>query len=95
MRNHLASTTHPNGMWVAGSLKSCMRSGKGCSIGSGVFTHVVLTKTLGALKAREIWERVYRRLDLWERGIHAVLVGYVLEEVRSSKGHVERREEEE
>ena len=48
-----------------------------------VFTHVVLKKTLGAHKAREIWERIDRRLDLWERGINAGLVGDALSEGRS------------
>ena len=40
-----------------------------------VFSHVVLTKTLGVRRAREIWARIMRRMDLWERGIHAGLVG--------------------
>ena len=38
-----------------------------------VFAHAVLTKTLGIRRAREIWTRITRRMDLWERGIHAVL----------------------
>ena len=40
-----------------------------------VFTHVVLTKTLGVRRAREIRARIMRRMDLWERGHHAGLVG--------------------
>ena len=40
-----------------------------------VFAHVVLTKTLGICRAREIWARITRRMDLWERGQHAGLVG--------------------
>ena len=40
-----------------------------------VFSHVFLTNTLGAHKAKEIQARINRRLDLWERGIHAGLVG--------------------
>ena len=40
-----------------------------------VFAHVVLTKTLGVRRAREIWGRITRRMDLWERGQHAALVG--------------------
>ena len=43
-----------------------------------VFAHVVLTKILGAHKAREIRARINRRIDLWERGIHADLVGDTL-----------------
>ena len=40
-----------------------------------IFEHVVLTKTLGVRRAREIWARITRRMDLWERGRHAGLVG--------------------
>ena len=40
-----------------------------------VFAHVVLTKMLGVRWAREIWARITRRMDLWERGQHAGLVG--------------------
>ena len=40
-----------------------------------VFAHVILTKTLGIRWAREIRARITRRIDLWERGQHAVLVG--------------------
>ena len=29
-----------------------------------VFAHVVLTKTLGILRAQEIWERITGRMDL-------------------------------
>ena len=58
-------------------------------------THVVLTKTLGSHKAREIMARIDRLVDLWERGIHAGLVGDVLEEGRAREGRVKRRVEEE
>ena len=47
-----------------------------------VFARVVLTRNLGACKAREIWASIKRRLDLLERGIHAGLVGGTLAEVR-------------
>ena len=40
-----------------------------------VFSHVVLTKTLGVRQSREIRARIMRHMDLWERGQHAVLVG--------------------
>ena len=40
-----------------------------------VFAHVVLTKTLGIYRAQEIRARITRRMDLWERGQHADLVG--------------------
>ena len=40
-----------------------------------IFGHVVLTKTLGVRRAQEIRARLMRRMDLWERGQHAGLVG--------------------
>ena len=40
-----------------------------------VFTHVILTKTLGVRRAREIRVRITRRMDFWERVLHAGLVG--------------------
>ena len=40
-----------------------------------VFTHVVLTNTLGVRRAKEIRAWITRRMELWEWGIHAVLVG--------------------
>ena len=58
-----------------------------------VFAHVVLTKILGACKIKEIRARIKRHLDLWERGIHAGLVGDELTEVRVREGHIERRKE--
>ena len=39
-----------------------------------VFAHVVLTKTLGVRRAREIRAWLTRKMDLWERGLHASLV---------------------
>ena len=40
-----------------------------------VFAHVVLTKTLGILRGREIRQRKTRRMELWEKGLHMGLVG--------------------
>ena len=40
-----------------------------------VFAHVVLTKTLGVRRYQDIWSRITRRMDLWERGIHTGMVG--------------------
>ena len=40
-----------------------------------VFSHVFLTKTLGVLRAKEIRAQITRHIDLWNRGIHAGLVG--------------------
>ena len=51
-----------------------------------VFAHVVLTKMLGVRRAREIWERITRRMDLWERGINAGLVGDAEAEGASREG---------
>ena len=56
-----------------------------------VFAHVVLTKTLGARKAREIQSRINRWLDLWDRGLHSGLVGDALTEGRSRNDCVSRR----
>ena len=44
-----------------------------------VFAHVVMTRTLSSRMAREIRVRINHRLELWERGIHAGIVGDVLE----------------
>ena len=38
-----------------------------------VFDHVILTKTLGIRRAREIRIRISRRIKIWERGLHAGL----------------------
>ena len=40
-----------------------------------VFSHVVITKTLGIHRSREIWAWISRRMDLLEGGIHKGLVG--------------------
>ena len=40
-----------------------------------VFAHVILTKMLGVHRAWEIRVRITRRMDLWERSLHAGLVG--------------------
>ena len=60
-----------------------------------VFAHLVLTKKIGARKAREIRARIDRQLDLCERGIHAGLVVDALAESRDQEGRVERRVEQE
>ena len=53
-----------------------------------VFAHVVLTKTLGVRRAREIRAWITRRMDLWERGQHAGLVGDAEAEGAARKGRV-------
>ena len=55
-----------------------------------IFNHVVLTNTLGARKAREIWARIDRQLELWERGIHTDLVRDDLKEGRYQEGRFKR-----
>ena len=40
-----------------------------------VFAHVVLTKTLGVRRAQETRAMIMRRMNLWGRGLHTVLVG--------------------
>ena len=56
---------------------------------------MVLTKILGARKAREIRARIDHQLDLWERGIHAGLMGYALTDGRTRKCRFTRSNEEE
>ena len=51
-----------------------------------VFAHVVLTKTLGVRRAREIPARITRRMDLWERVQHTGLVGDAEVEGADQKG---------
>ena len=59
-----------------------------------VFSHVVLTKTLVDHKAREIWARIDCQQDLWDRGIHAGLVGGALVEGRAREVRIKRRKKE-
>ena len=40
-----------------------------------VFSHVVLKKKLGVRRTKEIQDRITRRMEIWERGLHAGLVG--------------------
>ena len=40
-----------------------------------VFSHAVLTKKLGIRRAQAIRAQITRWMDLWERGLHAGLVG--------------------
>ena len=56
---------------------------------------MVLKRTLGTRKVREIQATIDRRLYFWERGIHAGLVGDALAEERVREGHTKRRDEEE
>ena len=51
-----------------------------------VFSHVVLTKTLGIHQAQEIQARITRRMDPWERDQHAGLVGDAEAEGTARKG---------
>ena len=39
-----------------------------------VFANVVLKKTLGVCRAKEIRDRITRRMDLWDRGLHVGLL---------------------
>ena len=60
-----------------------------------VFAHVILTKMLGVRRAREIRARITRRMDLWERGHHAGLVGDAEAEGDSHEGRATFSGEEE
>ena len=62
-----------------------------------IFTHVVLTKTLGVRRAWYIRSGITRRMDLWERGLHTGLVGDTKAEgatrgVRAASGREEEEE---
>ena len=51
-----------------------------------VFAHIVLTKMLGVRRAQEIRARIMRQMDLWEKGLHAGLVGDAEAEVAANEG---------
>ena len=57
-----------------------------------IFAHVILTQKPGTHQAKEILARISRRIDLWESGSHAVLVGGIEEEGASREGRVAREE---
>ena len=60
-----------------------------------VFAHVIITKTFGVHRAREIRARITRRMDLWERGHHAGLVGDAEAEGDEREGRAASSSEEE
>ena len=60
-----------------------------------VFAHVVLTKTLGVRRARNIRARITRSMDLWERRQHAGLVGDAEAEGGAREGRAASSGEEE
>ena len=51
-----------------------------------VFAHIVITKMLGVRRAQDIWAWITWRMDLWYRGLHAVLVGYAEAEGAAREG---------
>ena len=62
-----------------------------------VLSHIVLTNTLGVRRDQDIWARLMRRMDLWERGLHVGLVGDAeaegaTREVRAATGGEEEDE---
>ena len=60
-----------------------------------VFVHFVLKKMLGVHRAKEIWARITRRMNLWERGLHADLVGDSEAEGADREGRAASGKEEE
>ena len=50
---------------------------------------------MGTHSSREIRSRIFRRMDLWERGLHAVLVGGTEVEGSAREGMFARVGEEE
>ena len=59
-----------------------------------VFIHVVLTKTLGIQWSRDIRSVITRRMELWERGVNAGIVGDSDSEVAFGEERDSRDEEE-
>ena len=59
-----------------------------------VFSHVVLTKTLGVRRAQKIRVRITRHMDLWDRDQHAGLVGDAKVEGAAREGKATSRGEE-
>ena len=57
--------------------------------------HAVLTKALGVRRAGYIRAWITRRVDLWERGLHAGLVGNDEAEGAAREGRATSRGEEE
>ena len=60
-----------------------------------IFSQVVLTKVLGIRRARGIWKHITRRINLWERGLHAGLVGEAEAEGADMEGRPARGLDEE
>ena len=60
-----------------------------------VFAHVILTKTLGLRRAWEIQAWITRCMDLWERGLHADMVGDAEAEGATQEGRDASRGKEE
>ena len=79
-------------------LEAGWRGGFGRSWNSEIplfFVHVVLTKMLVIRREKEIRARITRRMDLWERGIHAGLVRYTEAEGGAREGRAASGGEEE
>ena len=55
---------------------------------------MVLTNNIRPRKARELPARIDHQLDLWERVIHAGLVGDALAEKRAREGRIDQHNEE-
>ena len=60
-----------------------------------VFLHFIITKSLGVHRAKEIQARITRQTDLWERGLHAGLVGDAEAEGAAREGRAASGGEEE
>ena len=60
-----------------------------------IFSHVVLIKTLGICRVREIRAQITRRMDLWKRVLNTGLVGDAEAEGDVREGRAARGGEEE
>ena len=60
-----------------------------------VFSHIVRTKMLVIRNARGIWAQITRSMDLWDRSLHAGLVGDTELEGAAREGRASSRRDEE
>ena len=87
--------------WGAASQQSWQRNGGGVlgrtwiSERPVIFAHVALTKPMGIRRAWGIRAMITQRMDLWERGLHAGLVGDSEEEGAAREGRAASGDEEE
>ena len=94
-----AGMLRPSERWGAASRQYWPRNGGGFLTGVGTprypLSDVILTNMLGVRRAREIRPWITRRMDLWERGMHAGLVEDAKAERAAQEGRAASGGEEE